>query len=333
MAKRRPGVIGLRHAGNCFAGRRCSGNTFSREPGRRAGRANSRSVGIRHHHARRSAALSCRRPRIRGSLRLGRRRCRAGCVVSERGRSKPMIAIEQPDVAGGDTSTLLPIPFAGECDLNTADIAVGGAPSRARAPLRVACDGSAGSMVFGRLRQRCNGTGTSNELSAADLLTAWRSQGDDVLQSLTGEFLVAMWDSARGRALLAVDRFSTYPLFWCARNGRLGFSARPAVAAKHAGVALDVDWQSVLAYAYFHVIPAPLCIYRAVHRLDLGEALRVDGGRAETYRYWTPIFDERRTFDFTTERDAFLGELRSGVAECTAGLERNDVGCFLSGGT
>src|SRR6185312_4482877 len=206
-------------------------------------------------------------------------------------------------------------------------------PSRARAPLHVARDGSAGSMVFGRLRQRCNGTGTSNELSAADLLTAWRSQGDDVLQSLTGEFLVAMWDSARGRALLAVDRFSTYPLFWCARNGRLGFSARPAVAAKHAGVALDVDWQSVLAYAYFHVIPAPHCIYRAVHRLDLGEALRVDGGRAETYRYWTPIFDERRTFDFTTERDAFLGELRSGVAECTAGLERNDVGCFLSGGT
>src|SRR5690606_18002939 len=55
--------------------------------------------------------------------------------------------------------------------------------------------------------------------------------------------------------------------------------------------------------------------------------------RADVVRYWTPVFDEGQPFDFAPEREAFLGALREGVAECTAGLSRDQVGCFLSGGT
>src|SRR5690606_11796336 len=81
------------------------------------------------------------------------------------------------------------------------------------------------------------------------------------------------------------------------------------------------------------MVPAPLSIYEGVRRLDLGEALRIAGGRAEVVRWWNPAFDEHRPFDFGSEREAFLDALRRGVAECTAGLPREQVGCFLSGGT
>jgi len=150
---------------------------------------------------------------------------------------------------------------------------------------------------------------------------------------LYGEFLVALWDVDRSRALLAVDRFSTYPLYWASRGDAMGFSARPEQAAALAGVPVEMNWQAAFAYTYFHMVPAPLSIFDGVHRLDLGHALRLERGGFEVFRYWNPVFQEGRPFDFDLEREAFVGALREGVAECTFDLPRDKVGCFLSGGT
>lgn len=168
---------------------------------------------------------------------------------------------------------------------------------------------------------------------ASELLARWEREGDAVLERVSGEFLVALWDADRGRVLLAVDRFSTYPLFWAVSGNAFAFSTAPVQAARLAGRALDADWQAVFAYAYFHMIPAPMSIVAGVRRLDFGEALRIEKGQVSTWRYWTPVFDERKPFDFAREREAFLGALEQGVAECTAGYEREKIGCFLSGGT
>src|SRR5690606_41059746 len=81
------------------------------------------------------------------------------------------------------------------------------------------------------------------------------------------------------------------------------------------------------------MVPAPQSIYRQVARLDYGEALRIERGRAEVWRYWNPVFDEHRPFDMGAEREAFLAALNDGVAECTAGFAADEIGCFLSGGT
>ena len=231
--------------------------------------------------------------------------------------------------------SLLPIPFSGRLGLRSAhiDSPVIEAPPKDVRGLHVARRGGAGAIVFGRLRLLGSRAGRETGDPAAALLACWLEEGDRALEALAGEFLVALWDRDGARALLAVDRFSTYPLFWTTHGDALGFSARPDQAAGHAGASLAPDWQAVLAYAYFHVIPAPLSVYEGVRRLDLGEALRIEGGRAEVFRYWNPVFEEQRPFDFSSEREAFLDALRSGVAECTAGLAQEEVGCFLSGGT
>lgn len=235
------------------------------------------------------------------------------------------------------SSSRLPIPFRGRIDLT------GGRLSQAAESgpgLQVARQGEAGAMVFGRLRFADQLPGRQPTDAAAELLARWREQGDAVLDALAGEWLVALWDghggaqgSGPGRALIAVDRFSTFPLFWADQGDSLGFGARPADAAQAANLSLQADWQSVFAYTYFHMIPAPMSIYAGVRRLDLGEALRIENGKAEPFRYWSPVFDERRPFDFATEREAFLAALRDGVTECTTGLGRDQIGCFLSGGT
>ncbi len=232
--------------------------------------------------------------------------------------------------------SLLPVPFSGRFTLSGAD-ALGAreadTPAAGIAALSRARDERAGALVFGRLRFVDEPLAQPPADPAGALLQRWRRHGDAVLESLAGEFLVALWDETRGRALVAVDRFSTYPVFWAQQGGAVGFSARPAEAAALAGLGAELDLQAVLAYTYFHMVPAPLSIFAGVHRLDLGEALVIADGRAEVRRYWNPVFEERRPFDFQVERQAFLDALRDGVAECTAGLERDRVGCFLSGGT
>jgi len=236
-----------------------------------------------------------------------------------------------------DSASLLPMAFEGRCSVASGAVEVTSGQAASRPPrslLRTAGGERAGAMLFGRLRFANGADGAqAADPSADDLFARWRDEGDACLESLSGEFLIALWDAASGRALIAVDRFSSFPLFWATRDGRLGFSTRPAEAARLAGLAPEPDWHSVFAYAYFHVIPAPLSIFSGVRRLDLGEALRIERGRVEVVRYWSPVFDERRPFDFQPEREAFLGALRDGVAECTAGMSRDQVGCFLSGGT
>jgi len=231
--------------------------------------------------------------------------------------------------------SLLPVPFAGLCDIASAgvDLRIDTHSAQGRGSVQRARRGQAGALVFGRLLLRGASSEARLAQAAEALLSRWLGEGDRVLESISGEYLVVLWDSATGRALLAVDRFSTYPLFWVEHAGTLGFSARPEQAATLAGLPLAIDWQAVFAYTYFHMIPAPLSIYAGVRRLDLGEALHIEGGRVEVHRYWTPVFEEQHSFDFGVERAAFLGALREGVAECTAGLSRDEVGCFLSGGT
>jgi len=235
------------------------------------------------------------------------------------------------------SSSRLPIPFRGRFDLAAGRLTQA---AKSGLGLQVARQGDAGSMVFGRLRFADQLPGKQPADTAAEVLARWHEQGDAVLETLTGEWLVALWDrqgdahgSGQGRALIAVDRFSTFPLFWAAQGDAAGFGARPADAARAAGLSLQADWQSVFAYTYFHMIPAPMSIYVGVRRLDLGEALRIQNGKVEPFRYWNPVFDERRPFDFATEREAFLAALHDGVTECTAGYGHDEIGCFLSGGT
>lgn len=224
----------------------------------------------------------------------------------------------------------LPIPFGG------CFVASGPASSFAETTSdvqgHVFLAGVTGSLVYGRVRFT-DESGLRAAATAERIHQRWRERGDTVLRDIAGEYLLALWDGDRGSALLATDRFSTLPLFWARNGARVGFAAAPAQAARHAGLSLEADWQALHAYVYFHMIPAPMSIYSGVRRLDVGEALRIQAGSAEVFRYWVPEFDEQRRFEFSPEREAFLAALRDGVAECIDGFDRDRLGCFLSGGT
>jgi len=168
---------------------------------------------------------------------------------------------------------------------------------------------------------------------ARALATAWQRHGTDMTNHFGGEFVVAIWCARTRSGLFAVDRFSTFSLFWAENGGRLAVATRPGRVCELLQLPFEVEPRSLHAYAYFHVIPAPLSIARGVQRLDMGQALVVDGGTSRVIAHWTPSFVEDSPWEFVRERDAFRGALRQGVRECIGSTPRERLGCFLSGGT
>lgn len=190
-------------------------------------------------------------------------------------------------------------------------------------------------LAFGRIRfadpalaDRAQALGTG-----AALAECWRRHGAALPERIRGEYLLAVWCAPERSGLVAVDRFGTYALYWGEHDGRLGFATTPAAVCDAIGRTPELDARAVHAYVHFHVIPAPLAILRGVRRLDIGEALAIERGEPRLRRHWVPRFEEALPFDFARERREFLGALRSGVAECIEGVPREQLGCFLSGGT
>jgi asparagine synthase (glutamine-hydrolysing) len=165
------------------------------------------------------------------------------------------------------------------------------------------------------------------------LARAFERHGTRLPEQVAGEYALVAWDSARRTGVAAVDRFATYPLFWAERDGRVAFATDPAEVAGLLGFACDAEPAAIHAYLYFHVVPAPLSIVRGVQRLDVGQAMLVERGASRLVAHWTPRFVEDAPFDFASEREAFRAALRAGVEECAAGVPRERLGCFLSGGT
>lgn len=164
-----------------------------------------------------------------------------------------------------------------------------------------------------------------------DLAAAWRTSPESVCRQLTGPFALALIDTGRNQALLAVDRMGAHPLCFLSSHSALVFASHADALLQHPlGHGLAVDPQAVYDYVYFHVIPSPGHIYRGVQRLLPGEMLVWSEGKATRSRYWRIRFEEDARPSFDSLKQRFTSTLRDSVREVSAGAE---TGAFLSGGT
>jgi asparagine synthase (glutamine-hydrolysing) len=172
------------------------------------------------------------------------------------------------------------------------------------------------------LQQACTRQG-----AAAAWAQAFARFGDDAVHQAAGRFCVVMVADDGREALLATDRFGTWPICYAARDGRLHFSDRADTVP---GVERRVAPQAVFEYLFFHMIPAPTTIFEGVIRLPHGHLLKWRGGQAECRRWWIPQFDEHGAPELEPSKARFLQIVEDGVRREAEGAS---VGCFLSGGT
>ena len=160
------------------------------------------------------------------------------------------------------------------------------------------------------------------------LVHLYEQHGTAFAERLRGMFAVAIWDAARGRLVLARDRFGIKPLLYRAATGGLEFASELRALPRG-----EVDLDALEAFLAFNSIPGPLSIFRDVRKLMPGHVLVWEAGEITLERFARPApasADDLRQESEDALAEELRGRLRDSVrAHLVADVP---VGVLLSGG-
>lgn len=199
--------------------------------------------------------------------------------------------------------------------------------------------GTAFAGQFGAFRIAFHGHPLWNEADADRSLSAeafcdrlarvYRAVGIRALDSIRGDFAIALIDQEKAEALLAIDRIGIRNLFYCAARDVVVFGPGPDVLADHPAGKASVDPQGIYDFTYFHMVPGPGTAFTGHSRLLAGNYLQASRGGVTSKPYWTPTFHEDRAGGVSELGPQFRSALRQGVSAFAGAA----CGTFLSGGT
>jgi asparagine synthase (glutamine-hydrolysing) len=175
------------------------------------------------------------------------------------------------------------------------------------------------------------------------LVHGYEAWGDAVVDRIDGMFAFALWDARHRRLLAARDRMGKKPLYYAqvVRGGGapplFAFASELKGLLPVPGLDTGIDSEALARYLVFEYVPPPRSILRGARKLDAGERLVLEAGRAP---FAMP--QVRRTWDlpFPAHHDPVQDEA-SAAADLLTLLRRaverrlvSDVplGAFLSGG-
>ena len=186
---------------------------------------------------------------------------------------------------------------------------------------------------FAEVRQRLESHGhcfrTSSDTEV--LVHGYEQWGVDLVDRLRGMFAFAVWDARERRLVLARDRVGVKPLHYAVLDDGLVFGSEIKSLLVDPAVPRDWSAEALDAYLALLYVPAPLTIYRAVHKLPPGHVLVAEGGQVRLSRYWDLPFATEGAAD---AEEAWLAPLEAELREAVALRLISDVplGAFLSGG-
>lgn len=168
----------------------------------------------------------------------------------------------------------------------------------------------------------------ANHGHAQALADGYAKYGKKVLDHLHGDFAFCLLEPAKGYALLAIDRIGIRPLAYYYENSLLVFGSQLNFIAAHPQVNAEIDPQAIFNYLYFHMIPSPGTIYKAMEKLQPGELVEIDGGKLSKSFYWQISY--RNT---TLSKNASTGQLHEQLRQAVSACRPDSqTGAFLSGG-
>ncbi|HEX9932207.1 MAG TPA: asparagine synthetase B, partial [Allosphingosinicella sp.] len=133
----------------------------------------------------------------------------------------------------------------------------------------------------------------SGELSrtadSALLLAAWERWGEDLFDSVVGDYAFALWDAGERRLILARDALGGRPLHYHLGAGFTAFASMPK--GLHALPEIPYAPDEVRGAEFLALLPehGPRSFFEGVSRVEPGEIVTIsaDGGLARR-RHWQP---------------------------------------------
>lgn len=177
---------------------------------------------------------------------------------------------------------------------------------------------------------RALGHTLSGKSDTETLLAAYLSWGEACVDRLNGMFAFVVYDARTGRVFAARDRFGEKPFYYTQTRDTIYLASE--LKALVAGGVVEPVLDRVALYSYFTLgyITGPRTVYAGVRRLQPGHALRIVGGKLETWRYWSA---PTPTAEIDNERDAIARTLELLHDSVRLRLVSDvPLGFFLSGG-
>jgi asparagine synthase (glutamine-hydrolysing) len=175
----------------------------------------------------------------------------------------------------------------------------------------------------------------------------YEEYGEALVDHVNGMFVFTLWDSRAKKLIIARDRFGEKPLYYGVFDGKLVWASEPKALLAHPSVKPELDLNALRHYVSFDYVPAPMSIYKGVHKLPAAHMIVVENGEIRTRRYWdlrwsvppavpggsngsVPAKTQRRKDEFERKAD----ELRDLLSDAVRMRLVSDVplGILLSGG-
>ena len=157
------------------------------------------------------------------------------------------------------------------------------------------------------------------------------------VRRLLGMFAMAVWDGRERALYLIRDRLGIKPLYWMEAGGRFLFGSELKALRADRGWSPTLHHDAVAAFMRLGYVPAPLSIYRGVHKLPPATILTLRAAGAPSIRAFWSLEDVARA-----GQAARLAVSDEEAAERLDRLLRDTVrrhmvadvplGAFLSGG-
>jgi asparagine synthase (glutamine-hydrolysing) len=167
------------------------------------------------------------------------------------------------------------------------------------------------------------------------IIHLYEEEGWHCVERLQGMFAFAIWDTRRRELFLARDRLGIKPLYWTAPPGGFVFGSEIKCLLEHPAVHADLDEEAFFHYLTFVSTPAPLTMFKGIHKLAPAERMIVDErGRMRSETYWhalsPSVAGEVAQMSEAEMEERMLELLRASIKKRM--MADVPFGVFLSGG-
>ena len=167
------------------------------------------------------------------------------------------------------------------------------------------------------------------------IIHLYEEEGPRCVERLHGMFHYAIWDSRTRELHLARDRLGKKPVYFAQPGGNFIFASEIKALLVHPALTADLDEEAFFHYLTFVCTPAPMTMFKGVHKMEPAERMTVRAdGTTESEIYWSPFSQQvAAEVDSMSEpelKERLLELLRKSIQR----RMMSDVpfGVFLSGG-
>ncbi|PKP61465.1 asparagine synthase (glutamine-hydrolyzing) [Candidatus Atribacteria bacterium HGW-Atribacteria-1] len=170
------------------------------------------------------------------------------------------------------------------------------------------------------------------------VLNSYKEWGTDCLRKFNGMFAFALWDSLKGKLVIARDRFGVIPIYYCIKGTEIIFGSEIKSIVKSGNFQTSVDSCALNEYFTFQNVLSDRTLFKDVKILAPGSYLEINKESIQSNQIETKV---KKYWDYNFSSENYKLSLRQTEEKIKALFEKAvkrqlvsdvPVGSYLSGG-